>query len=1721
MGLDAMRIRVEIKRFLVISIRTCYKSVCKHPFLVGFVCFLIFLYKSFPFLFSLLVSASPILVCTAILLGTLLSFGKPNIPEIEKEKEEEVADEVSSLKTGIIGDATVVVEKDESYFVESFVGKRKETSEEAIGEDSWEKNGVSKIEGEDGLGGYLPLVDENTLEIQFEKQVIEAEREFDDLKLEKKREIHEERQQMNDVLTEGKAAESLYSLISNGGNENLQVEDDKSPGGFIEAEHDDHLNLQHLSWKRANDNDEEEDEDEEEEGSDSGSDGAESSSPDASMADIIPMLDELHPLLHEGDPQPAHISDDGSDAASEGSHKSSESSVESDEDIENQADGEEDGDDDNDNEEEDEEARGGKEDESKSAIKWTEDDQKNLMDLGTSEIERNLRLENLIARRRARKSMRLMAEKNLIDLDGADLPLNIPPISTTRRNPFDLPYDSFDDVPGSAPSILLPRHNPFDIPYDSNEEKPDLKGDSFQQEFSAFHHKEPFFRRHESFNVGSSILGAVKQERQDLRWKPYFVPERFATEETSYRAFQRQLSEASESKLSSVPDTESVSSAVEEEDKKLNEEDDFIETEMISSVEHASVLVQRGSLSSEDVDPLDIGNIEERDAHHDEDEITLGDVENHNELDSSLSTLGGTSPVELNTREILLRMEPGDEEYSSRSSLSSLSEVDEKISDVKGSPIPEQSYGQTEDSHVSTQASLDTDFHFLSEVADENGHRVLVLEPRGNPTGESTMQTSFESDFHFTSCVEESNRCIERVSEPTDGHIGDSSILLQASIDSDSHSSEVVDNVEHKEPVLETRGSLISESGIITQTSVELDFHFTGVAMDDNQHKEPVYDSSPQAVDKLPSFLSISSDTQGEVSETNSPPMLAEFVGKESEVHTESIEKDASDYKESHEGSSQKCSLEENESRVAESEHDVKEVRLAGDDLTFNSQNGQNGFMKRESAVEHEAVDSPPSSSDGSVKEGLVHNQKGFNNKLDQLESSSLNAETTLVPHQDEIEKLDSSSSSDCVASAETILDALEEQHPPVAVEVSANSKLSSSESESQIPSSVDAQIRVNNCQATVEKLDLVVSGTRVMPSDDLKLVNEERQPAVIAEQVLQANPDTSSSEIKDVEELSFRKVENPMQSSSSDAIIAADLLEDADVKLVSSGSSYEHVSSEAKSSFELEKQLSWSDKAIVGQSLTDHDVFEGPSIIPAESTAEVKIENNVDVPEVFYHETSESASVPQQSLEYESKADEVDFIDNILDKIVYEDSRLILKGPDYSAEAHRSSVVEENINQDEDEIKEIDEGLLSELDTVGDFRVKEVVGESLHNQQIQNYDYSLLSTDSSAAEIKPELPVLEVRSVIDIDLAFKQLHEGVDVEEVILPSMVEDQPVDDEYRVPEETNSYLPATEASSLEDIHVAIKQYSKGNSEEMSKQSDLKEGSAKVNEAGSSSSMRELPVLEIRTTNDIDLAFKQLSEGVDVEEVILPSTIEQNVVENEPRDTHRSYFNLPIVEARSLEDLYISMKQASEENIEERSKPSDLNEGASKVCEVDSSCSTKELPVLEVRTADDIDLAFKQLSEGVDVEEVILPSTLEQHIGVNESRDSQQSSSDLQVLEARCLEELHIAMTQVSQGNIEGPPQSSDPTKETVSRALEVNKMGLAKDTVSSAEVGFIQTSGRSTKGTSAEAPHSPNDGFDETSGVSSLSMADTEGEKAMKKSDRLSSSSSSSSSSSGSD
>ncbi|XVE79454.1 hypothetical protein DITRI_Ditri14bG0060100 [Diplodiscus trichospermus] len=176
------------------------------------------------------------------------------------------------------------------------------------------------------------------------------------------------------------------------------------------------------------------------------------------------------------------------------------------------------------------------------AVEWTEDDQKNLMDLGLSELERNKRLESLIAKRRAKKLFKMAVEKSLMDMN-ASLPNQIAPILIVKNNLLGVANNLNDEgqqMPGSAPSILLPTENPFDLPYDPLEEKPNLMADSFHQEFMAANQKEMLFCRHESFSRGPLFTLETTQYPKDDQFNPYYSTQSRLVEGATVSAFKRQ-----------------------------------------------------------------------------------------------------------------------------------------------------------------------------------------------------------------------------------------------------------------------------------------------------------------------------------------------------------------------------------------------------------------------------------------------------------------------------------------------------------------------------------------------------------------------------------------------------------------------------------------------------------------------------------------------------------------------------------------------------------------------------------------------------------------------------------------------------------------------------------------------------------------------------------------------------------------------------------------------------------------------------------------------------------------------------------------------------------------------------------------------------------------------------------------------------------------------------
>lgn len=1304
---SVIEIGIKIRKFVFISIRGVYRSACHHPFLLGFLGFLLFLYRYFPFLFSVLVSASPVLVCTALLLGTLLSFGQSNVPEFEKE--ERVTHGISSFQTGFSEGETVVSDRDESYFVRGYSEHRSDIEESGIEEESGVEEaslvGVKDDRSEDDRGMLYDsaLDDDNLQDIQHEKEVKgDVERELHSFDLGKGKEVHDGNLTSEVVSSDDEAIEKQYVMVQKEDDDDddiFKIENGKARGGGFDSFKEGDADCSpSSSWKRVENNSDEDDSE------DSGSDRAESSSPDASMADIMPMLDELHPLLDVDAPQPAHLSRDGFDAASEKSQKSDndddddDNSVESDEDIENHGEAEEDGVD-----EEEEAMEGGHEDESKSAIKWTEDDQKNLMDLGTLELERNRRLESLIARRMAR---RLMTEKNLIDLDSTDVPSNVAPIFV-RRNPFDFPDESYagmglPPIPGSAPSILQPRRNPFDIPYDPNEEKPDLKRDSFQQEFTQFNQKDALFRRHESFSMGPSVLGISKQERHDINWKPVFVSERMVSEGTSY--FQRQssevsdskLSEVSDSKLSSVPDTESASSG-DEDERKLSEQDLSPVTELTSNLDGVTIEVGHGSGSSEENESVEMIQGEESNVYHDEDEIVLGGVEDPSEMEFYPATGELEIDEQFNDGETDLRREPSVDVSSSRSSQSYRSEV-------------------------------------IDDIPDEESEKTANLQHE-------------------------------------DGHFPESRTSTQTSVE---------------------------ESIISTQTSVE-ESNFQHISGEvEETPLVPVYDCSPPSAEKLISFSSsVSSDSATEFSETALPTVsvdtTADVADKEYKPN-DKLEDNSSNHVKIQAASSELHVKVKNEMRSEESE-DIDQYNVTAEELSavipsFVDQNGP--VMAEFSGDSNFSLDI--GSEKGVTGSGLVHEQDIDNH---------ISADSEML-NQDNVESPDSNYH---LASDKLHLldnESVEEDALPNEVSKLDNEDMSVSvQDEDEMP-------------------DSVASDSHHIPS------NSSSMHAAGDSQFLPVETKHLEKNWSNEERIFPIEQDNVLLSSSRKQ-------QEVDVKTPS----------------DLENHLSSSDKLVDAQSSRDHDESQNSSDnIMVEPSQDAGTSNDgvgelhdhdslFETPVMISSVTSENLDTP----EFRSPTGEVDLeVYKHHGEVANEDQNEAQQNLVPSAEGYMSPNNEENFNEF-DYMKDIDEEFLSELDTVGDFRVGDA-GVSHHtdvvHEETRDAQLSSLPEDVKTPEVEQDndIPVLEARSLEDIDIAFKQLQEGVDFNDVILPSTIKDQLVSDESRDHMEVNSGLQVIEARSLEDIDVALEKISEDNQGELPEKRDAEDASVKLeaNEDGS---------------------------------------------------------------------------------------------------------------------------------------------------------------------------------------------------------------------------------------------------------------------------------------------
>lgn len=422
--------------------KTSWISVICHLLTLGLACFLFLLHKFLPSLFALVLNCVPVIVCTILLLGILLTYSELNIPGHDRDgAAAETSVKLSLVANGLGG------KSERKFKGKAHAGSRKETRRAGV-----RTIVLGNADGKEVEQSKVDRIDATSVSSSCGEEDVSKRNSV------KGDEDSAEKQEAEDFGVgvgvggdEAKADSGCYNSCV--GSPSCRVD---GKGVSSECESDEAVSSDH------------------------------------SAATGIPLLDELDPLV-------SGKNSDGRSTVSSGDHESEDGSVE--EEAENQ---------DDEDDDEAQEEKGG----NPVAVTWTADDQRSLVELGNSELERNRRLENLLEKRKARKIL----EKNLIDLDddaeeklqahGRLLPINAP-----RRNPFDIP--ELDEAPGSAPSMLLPRRNPFDIPFEA----------AVGEGFVAVPPRDSFFRRHESFSVGS-----IFEFRQTMAFKPYFGAEKIGSE---------------------------------------------------------------------------------------------------------------------------------------------------------------------------------------------------------------------------------------------------------------------------------------------------------------------------------------------------------------------------------------------------------------------------------------------------------------------------------------------------------------------------------------------------------------------------------------------------------------------------------------------------------------------------------------------------------------------------------------------------------------------------------------------------------------------------------------------------------------------------------------------------------------------------------------------------------------------------------------------------------------------------------------------------------------------------------------------------------------------------------------------------------------------------------------------------------------------------------------
>jgi len=569
--------RCSIKKTLRCSIRTSWRCASEHWALFSLVLLLYLLYKYTPRFFAFLLSTSPVIICTSLLLAVLLCHGSSHLPEIREDRK--------APEQGSAGSSSRNVRTEEQQRFSVPTLNKNIAREASFGRRDWNKHA--------DLDENVPLLKQEAATEEYMKYNAEKESKG---AFSSKDEYANSFDDMHRNTVDGEEATLGLCSSSENVSEDVKVVAKPDDQGTVSAyaqsgevaEISDHKSADgtpsKCKWGRAfsvrrrkkladikveainsvvdnqldhslcspfdtfgsHDN------------SSSGfhPDNAERHSPDVSMTDTAPVLDETEtgPPLGVDCSCPDRITNDDSGNHSNISSRDSQPQTVNNEVTDNskaKADGEE------------------KDDAgTEPALLWTADNEKNVMDLGYSEIERNRRLETLMVKRKSRKNIQFDPDgMGGVADDVSRFRPQVQPISVSARRMN--PFTDDAEIPGSAPPILHPRdNNPFGFLSDEQSDDSGLPApDNLEpQEPMPVLHQDALFRRHESFSFGRP---PQSQRHGPSRFKPCFSLEEFSLDEASSSSFQRQFSDRSVSRLSVVSECDTASSVGDQEHNDL------------------------------------------------------------------------------------------------------------------------------------------------------------------------------------------------------------------------------------------------------------------------------------------------------------------------------------------------------------------------------------------------------------------------------------------------------------------------------------------------------------------------------------------------------------------------------------------------------------------------------------------------------------------------------------------------------------------------------------------------------------------------------------------------------------------------------------------------------------------------------------------------------------------------------------------------------------------------------------------------------------------------------------------------------------------------------------------------------------------------------------------------------------------------------------------------